>query len=63
MNRNKLIVTLFGASGDLAARKLYPAFYRLYKSKQISENFALIGTARREWSDDYFRQRVLESSQ
>lgn len=63
MNRNKLIVTLFGASGDLAARKLYPAFYRLYKSKQISENFALIGTARREWSDDYFRQMVLESIQ
>lgn len=63
MNRNKLIITLFGASGDLAARKLYPAFYRLYKKQQLSEHFALIGTARREWSDDYFREVVLESIQ
>ena len=61
MNRNRLIITLFGASGDLAARKLYPAFYRLYKNQQLSEHFALIGTARREWSDDYFRQVVLDS--
>lgn len=63
MNRNRLIITLFGASGDLAARKLYPAFYRLYKNQQLSKHFALIGTARREWSDDYFREKVLESIQ
>lgn len=63
MNRNKLIITLFGASGDLAARKLYPAFYRLYKKEQLSNHFALIGTARREWSDDYFRNIVLDSIQ
>lgn len=63
MEHNRLIITLFGATGDLAARKLYPAFYQLYKKGQLSNQFALIGTARREWTDDYFRQIVLESIQ
>lgn len=63
MKRNRLIITLFGATGDLAARKLYPALYRLYKLGQISEHFALIGTARRDWTDEHFRSIVLESIQ
>lgn len=61
MKNNRLIITLFGATGDLAARKLYPAIYRLYKNQQISKHFALIGTARRPWTDDYYRNVVLES--
>lgn len=63
MDHNRLIITLFGATGDLAARKLYPAFYQLYKKGQLSKHFALIGTARREWTHDYFRQVVLDSIQ
>lgn len=61
MNDNQLILTLFGATGDLAARKLYPAIYRLYKNNNISDKFAVIGTARREWTDDYFRETVYNS--
>lgn len=61
MIANRLILTLFGATGDLASRKLYPAIYRLYKNQLISENFALIGTGRTEWSHDEMRQRVSES--
>lgn len=51
---SKVIVTIFGASGDLAKRKLYPSLFRLYKSGNLSENFAVIGTARRPWSKEYF---------
>lgn len=58
-----VLITLFGASGDLAARKLYPAIYRLYVNGQLSEQFALIGTARRPWSHDYFRDIVRQSIQ
>lgn len=61
MEKQRLIITLFGATGDLAARKLYPAIYQLYKKGHICEHFALIGTARREWSNEYFRQVVLDS--
>ena len=61
MTTQPLLITLFGATGDLAARKLYPAIYRLYASGRLSEQFALIGTARRPWTDEYFRQVVADS--
>ena len=32
---SKVIVTIFGASGDLAKRKLYPSLFRLYKSGNL----------------------------
>lgn len=42
---SKVIVTIFGASGDLAKRKLYPSLFRLYQSGNLSKHFAVIGTA------------------
>lgn len=59
----KVLLTLFGATGDLAARKLYPALYQLYKKNHLSKQFAMIGTGRREWSDEYYRQIVKSSIQ
>ena len=58
---SKVIVTIFGASGDLAQRKLYPSLFRLYKAGNLSEHFAVIGTARRPWSKEYFESVVVES--
>lgn len=57
----KVLLTLFGATGDLAARKLYPALYQLYKKNILSKQFAMIGTGRRQWSDDYYREIVRNS--
>ena len=61
MTENKLILTLFGATGDLASRKLYPAIYRLYKNGHLSKHFALIGTGRTKWSHEDMRQTVRQS--
>ena len=58
---NKALFIIFGATGDLAHRKLYPALYRLYKKGFLSEQFAVIGTARREWSDDYYQDVVMDA--
>ncbi|MDO4667385.1 MAG: glucose-6-phosphate dehydrogenase [Streptococcus sp.] len=58
---SRVIVTIFGASGDLAKRKLYPSLFRLYKSRNLSKHFAVIGTARRPWSKEYFESVVVES--
>ena len=58
---SRVIVTIFGASGDLAKRKLYPSLFRLYKSGNLSKHFAVIGTARRPWSKEYFESVVVES--
>ncbi|MBS4769856.1 glucose-6-phosphate dehydrogenase [Carnobacteriaceae bacterium zg-ZUI240] len=64
MNKTKdipVLITLFGATGDLAKRKLYPALFRLFKKGFLQNRFAVIGTARREWTHDFFRNVVLES--
>ena len=60
---NPVLIVLFGATGDLAQRKLYPSFFRLFRSGALAERFAVIGTARREWSDEHFRDVVSESIQ
>ncbi|MDO1605900.1 glucose-6-phosphate dehydrogenase [Lactobacillus sp. YT155] len=58
---NPTLFIIFGGSGDLAHRKLYPALFNLYRNGYINEKFAVIGTARRDWSDDFFRDTVKES--
>jgi len=49
---------IFGASGDLTARKLIPALYHLRKEKQMPADFRIIGLARREKSDESWRQEL-----
>lgn len=50
---------LFGATGDLAQRKLYPALHRLYKKKERTGG--LIGVARRPYDDQMFREMIKKS--
>ena len=55
-----LILTIFGASGDLTQRKLVPALYQLKKERQLPPEMTIVGVARREWSHDYFREQMRE---
>lgn len=55
------VFLIFGATGDLAKRKLFPAFYALYKEGKLSEKFAVIGVARRPRTNEQFREDVLSS--
>src|SRR5690242_16839954 len=54
-------LVLYGASGDLAKRKIIPALYELAREKLLSPNFALIGYARSEMSDDDFRKEARDA--
>ena len=54
-------LTIFGASGDLAHRKLLPAIYNLAHEGALPERFNLIGAARREQTDEEFREVARES--
>src|ERR687887_629979 len=54
-------LTIFGATGDLARRKLLPALYNLAHEGALPERFNLIGVSRRDQSDDEFRQLARES--
>jgi glucose-6-phosphate 1-dehydrogenase len=48
-------IILFGASGDLAAKKLLPALYNLCADRSLPEHHLIIGVARTDWDDDAFR--------
>ncbi|WP_068620158.1 glucose-6-phosphate dehydrogenase [Paenibacillus tuaregi] len=54
---------IFGATGDLARRKLFPAIYSLYREGKLAEDFAVIGVARRPRTQDEFRQDLYNSIQ
>ena len=49
-------LTIFGATGDLAHRKLLPALYNLAHEGALPERFNLIGISRREMPDEEFRE-------
>jgi glucose-6-phosphate 1-dehydrogenase len=52
------IFVIFGASGDLAKRKLIPAIYSLYVQNLLPEKFALLGVSRSNLNDDTFRDKM-----
>ncbi len=54
-------VVIFGASGDLAKRKLLPAFYHLYLEGLLPKGFAIVGYARTEMTDDGFREQARDA--
>jgi glucose-6-phosphate 1-dehydrogenase len=49
------VLTIFGASGDLTQRKLFPALYALALRRLLPEHFAIVGVARSTMSTDDFR--------
>ena len=54
-------VVIFGASGDLTARKLVPALYHLFKDKLLPDPVRIVGLARREKTDASWRDELLEA--
>ena len=55
-------VILFGASGDLAKRKVIPAMYDLALHNSLGERYAIIGFARTAMNDDSFRATIGEAA-
>ncbi|HEY8308954.1 MAG TPA: hypothetical protein VIG47_00290, partial [Gemmatimonadaceae bacterium] len=54
-------MVIFGAGGDLAKRKLFPAIYELAHQKMLAEDFALLGLVRDDMTDDAFRKDLRAS--
>jgi glucose-6-phosphate 1-dehydrogenase len=51
-------LVIFGASGDLTARKLIPALYNLALQHLLPASFAVVGSARRQMTKDAFRTEL-----
>jgi len=52
-------LVLFGATGDLAKRKLFPALYQLVRRGELK--VPVVGVARSDWTDDDFRAHARQS--
>ncbi|MEA1848753.1 MULTISPECIES: glucose-6-phosphate dehydrogenase [Chryseobacterium] len=65
MNENKSLrpttVIIFGATGDLAKRKLFPAFYNLYIDGRMPKGFNILALGRAENTDEDFKNYVKEN--
>lgn len=54
-------IIIFGATGDLAKRKLFPAFYNLFIDDRLPEHFNIIALGRAENTDENFRNYIKEN--
>ena len=51
-------VVILGATGDLTHRKLVPALYNLAADGELPPGVKIVGCARRDWSDEFFRESL-----
>jgi glucose-6-phosphate 1-dehydrogenase len=55
------VATIFGITGDLAKRLLFPSFYNLAAAGTLPDDFRLIGVGRRDWNDQVLRKYLRDS--
>jgi glucose-6-phosphate 1-dehydrogenase len=54
------VIVLFGAGGDLAARKLIPGFYHLQAAGLMPKEWRIVGNADQPYDDDSFREHAYD---
>lgn len=60
MQTKGVVIVIFGATGDLAGRKLFPALLNLFGKKQLPEQFQIIALGRKPYDEHSFRVVVRE---
>ena len=53
------VLVIFGASGDLATRKLLPEIFNLFRQGFIPDNYVIIGVGRSNYSDQSYREKAV----
>jgi glucose-6-phosphate 1-dehydrogenase len=56
------VIVMFGATGDLARRKLLPGLFRLAVADLMPDKYQIIGSARRGLTDDQFREHARQAT-
>ena len=55
------VFVLFGATGDLAHRKVFPALYQLWRTNLLPHEYMLMAIGRRDYTDESFRAEIRAS--
>ena len=56
------VIVMFGATGDLARRKLLPGLFHLAAADLMPDRYQIIGSARRGLADDQFREHARQAT-
>jgi len=62
-NEKPLVITVFGGTGDLAQKKLYPALFHLFENDLLPDDFQVFAVARSAYTDQEYQQMVHDSLQ
>ncbi len=57
------VIVIFGATGDLTARKLLPALYNNFQKRRLPDHFHVIGYGRKPLTSETFRDTMKEAVQ
>lgn len=60
-NLEPCILVIFGATGDLTHRKLYPALYNLFQEDRLPQHFFVVAIGRRTKTDAQLEQDIIQS--
>jgi len=60
-DKNPLTITIFGATGDLAQKKLIPSLFDLYKKDLLPDQLKIVGFSRKDLSDEEYRDFMRKS--
>ena len=63
MSEGTTTIVIFGATGDLAKRKLVPALFTLAVKNRLDDNVRIVGASRSTMSDDQFRESMWDALQ
>src|SRR3990167_6710655 len=55
------IFTIFGATGDLSRKKIFPSFFELFKNNLLPEKFKILSTARSPFTTEQFISLIKEN--
>lgn len=53
-------IIIFGATGDLMARKIVPSLFFLFQSEKLPSRIAITGFSRKNFSDEMFRDYIFD---
>lgn len=60
--QSPFVMIIFGATGDLAHRKLIPSLFSLFQKDFLPQDFYIVGFSRRDYNDEDFRSHFKELS-
>lgn len=58
MTLESCVLVIFGATGDLTRRKLYPALYNLWRQSLLPKNFAVVSIGRKDVSESRLHESI-----